>query len=129
MTDVALTTQIVQLRELKTEITALNATLKRFKSSQAALEQEILEQLDAMGNGTTGITTKAGTLSILETDMPVVKNWSLVYKYIVENNAFHLLHRRMSSAAFNEYLEMDEKIPGTTVFTKRSLGLTAPKKS
>lgn len=129
MTDTTLTSQIVQLREIKTEITAINATLNDFKSSQAALEKEILEALDAMGNDTTSITTKAGTLSILENDVPVVKDWNLVYEYITKHNAFHLLHRRMSSAAFQEYLEMEEKIPGTTVFTKRSLGLTAPKKS
>lgn len=129
MANKSLTDHIAQLREIKTKITVINTTLNDLKSSQAALEQEILHALDNMGHETTSITTKAGTVSILVNNVPVVKDWNLVYKYIVKHNAFYLLQRRMSATAFREFVEMEETIPGTEVFPKRTIGLTKPKSS
>ena len=127
MTNTSLTDAVVQLREIKTEITALTATLNRFKSSQAAIENQILNDLDALGNNTTSISTKAGTVSILESIVPHVKDWSLVHEYVRKHGAFHLLHRRMSAPAFRELLEMEEDVPGTEALTKRTIGLTKAK--
>lgn len=126
MANNSLTVDIARLREVKTQITAVNATLNDLESSQAALKQKILDALDNMGHGTSSITTKAGTVSIIKSDVPVVKDWNLVHAWIREHNAFHLLQRRMSITAFREYIEMEETIPGTEVFPKRTIGLTKP---
>jgi hypothetical protein len=122
-----LTETIRMLREVKTEISGLNAALKKLKSAQAILEKETLSGMDAMGNDTTSISTKYGTASVKESPLPHVKDWSLVHAFIQENGAYHLYRQQLSTPAFREFLELDEEIPGTEVFIKRGISLTKAK--
>jgi len=47
---------------------------------------------------------------------PTVRSWELFYKYIMDNNAFELLQKRVSPVAVREHWEAGEHIPGVDKF-------------
>lgn len=49
-------------------------------------------------------------------DVPTVRNWELFYKYIIENNAFEMLQKRISAPAVREHWDSGEHIPGVDKF-------------
>lgn len=103
-----------QKRELETEVKALNDQMK-------GLEADIMSQLDdqetLMSRG------RAAQVTVTEQVVGTVQDWDAFYEYIVDNDAFHLLQRRVANAAYREMVEAGDEIPGTEPFTKRSLSL------
>ena len=104
------------LRERKRE---LEAEVKVIDQALAANEQEIIERLDEMGVNKFAVGKLS--FSISENTVGNVEDWDQVHAYIRDNNAFHLVQRRLANAAYKELLDMGEALPGVVPFNKRSL--------
>jgi hypothetical protein len=57
---------------------------------------------------------------------PTVHNWELFYGYVLENKAFELLQKRLSSPAIREHWEAGEVIPGVQKFPVDRVVITRP---
>lgn len=104
------------LRERKRE---LEAEIKLLDQALAANELAIIERLDEMGVNKFAVGKLS--FSISENTVGNVEDWDQVHAYIRDNNAFHLVQRRLANAAYKELLDMGEELPGVVPFNKRSL--------
>ena len=105
-----------ELREIKRD---LEAELSDIKSQLDDNEFEVIEMLDELGVNKFSVGKMS--FSISETLVGNVQDWDKVHECIRENNAFHLLQRRLSNAAYKELLDLGEAPEGIEPFTKRSL--------
>lgn len=111
---------LAQARDnLRTQLKAVQDEEKRLKELMAENELAIIEQLDAQGVTRSGVGPYS--MSISTSTVGNVVDWDQVYAYIHENEAFHLLQRRLANAAYAEMLEQGEVLPGVEPFEKRSL--------
>ena len=85
------------------------------------LERAVMAELD--NSGTTLSRGIAASASVSEEELPNVKDWDAFYKYIQDNEAFFLLQRRVSSAAYRELKYSGTEVPGVETFKKRRLNL------
>lgn len=60
--------------------------------------------------------------TITETDVPTADDWGKIYEYILENNAFELLQKRLSAKACLEAAEFEE-IEGMSFYRQKKLAL------
>lgn len=113
-----LVTRMVDIREERRRISSRDKELiEEWKS----LEFETIARLDEQGMEKA--SAPAGTISINETVLPQVTDWDEFYKYIVDNDAFHMLQKRPAAAAFRELNDGGFKVGGVEPFTQRSIGL------
>lgn len=68
------------------------------------------------------------TATITEEVVPNAVDWDEIYKYIIENEAMHILQRRVSTAAFRELQGAGESIPGVEPYTNRKILLRKTKR-
>ena len=57
-------------------------------------------------------TTNDGTIYLSPQIVPKVVDWDAFYGYIYKNQAYHMLERRPSRAAFRELYEAHKPVPG-----------------
>ncbi len=106
------------LRIQRRELAAKDAPLKEEYDD---LKRKVIEQLDKTKQ------TKAAwagvTVSISETDVPVVKDAKALIKYIVREDLFHLfLAQPLSTPSWREAKGLKgSDLPGTESFMKRDL--------
>ena len=96
--------------------------IKAFKTQEVAYRIRIKQMLDAAslesGSG------KTATTSISYMVEPSPKDWPAIYQYIVKNDAFDLLQRRLSATAVRDRWNDDLLIPGIDKFDAWDLSLT-----
>lgn len=107
-----------RLREAKR---ALEAQIKELDEQLKANEQDILEIADQMGVSRFAVGKL--TFSISENVVGHVEDWAKLYDFIWQNKAFHLLHRRLSNAAYKELLDAGEAPAGVNAVPMRSLNM------
>lgn len=115
----ALGAMIDALQVKKDALTDVNRVANEIKAEITELESQILKQLDE-----SGMPRASGQLcSVTATDkvVPTVQDWDAFYAYIAENNYFHLLQRRVSATAAQEFFTSGEDIPGVIPTTLRAL--------
>lgn len=120
--------QLAKQRKIKAD---LDAKVKDVEGEINALKLEIL---NAMQNaGMTKASGKSLTVSIKQDVVPNVTDWDALYTFIKKNNYFHLLQRRVSTAAWRELHEQlsakKKEVPGTEAFVKVDLSVTTLKQS
>lgn len=113
-----LATERDALRETKR---AIEAQLKELDALLAINEQSIMEVADELGLDRFAVGNL--TFAISEQVVGNTEDWDEVYNYIREHDAFYLLQRRLSNAAYKELLDSGETLPGVVPFTKRSLNM------
>ena len=114
----AMIDEMYELRTLKQEH---ESKAKKLKEQMDVLEAAIINRLDI--DETTMSRGKTASAILTESVVPQVEDWDEFYGYIQENEAFHLLQRRVSTAAARETLEAGETISGVSTFTKRQISL------
>jgi hypothetical protein len=113
---------IDELFLLREQRRKLAETDKNLRDQYAELEASLIAALDQQE--ATQARGRSATATLNEEELATVVDWHLVHEFIRSQNAFHLLQRRMNSAAWREAAaERGEPIPGTTVFNKRSIAL------
>ena len=110
--------EMFDLRERKRE---LERELKEIEETMADRESQVIQMLDK--DEITLSRGRRASASITESEVPVIEDWEAVQEYIRENDALHLLQRRVSSTAWRELKDAGELIPGTRPFTQRKLSL------
>lgn len=120
--------QLAEQRKIKAD---LDAKVKDVEGVINNLKLEILNALQSAGM--TKASGKSLTVSIKQEVVPNVTDWDSFYAYIKKNNYFHLLQRRVSTAAWRELHEQlsakKKEVPGTEAFVKVDLSVTTLKQS
>lgn len=116
--------ELAQLfKQQKDHIAALNREIKNqetiFQDISNALIEYALEHPEIEDTKIKGV----GRLRFYDETVYNVTEWNDMYKYISDNNAFYLLHRRVSNSAIEELLKTGEKLP-VAPFTRKKIGLT-----
>jgi hypothetical protein len=112
---------IDQLHAKKGEIKLKDAEKKALEEEAERLELQIMERLDAEETGTGSGKNAAATIN--EMVVPHVEDWERLYKFIHDNEYYHLLQRRPSTPGCRELFEQGKQIDGVVPFTKRTLNL------
>ena len=103
--------ELIEARsEVKDTIAELNAQLKDANELKEELDYQLLTRLDEQGLSRTA--NDKASVSINADTMPEVTDWDALYAYVLEQQDFSLLHRRISSAAYKELLKLNASIPG-----------------
>ena len=90
-------------KRLNDRITEMNKEIRDLEHRIWALmdEDELLK-----------FTTNDGTIYLSPQIVPKVVDWDAFYGYINRNQAYHMLERRPSRAAFRELYEAHKPVPG-----------------
>ncbi len=113
--------KIDALHALREEKRKIESKLSEKVSEIAALEEELMDQMDAQ-NITKSTGSKA-TVSISVSVKPAVEDWDAFYAYIHRHKYYHLLERRPSVTGCRELFDTKGVIPGVTPFTQRKLNV------
>ena len=104
-----LSTKLFAAKAKKTEfnrqIVELNVRIRDY-------EQRIWQLMDAEEPSLLKFATSAGTIYVSHQVVPKVVDWNAFYRYIRKTEAFHMLERRPSRAAFRELHEAHKNVPG-----------------
>jgi hypothetical protein len=110
------------------EMIAIRDERKRIAERDKELV-EIWRGLEAMGiaigdeMGMKRMSSDDGTATITQETLPQVEDWDALYQYIMENDACHMLQRRVSAAAFRELQDAGIEIPGVVPYVQRKISL------
>lgn len=89
------------------------------KKEETKLSEEVLQMmrehdLSALGGNRC-------TVKVRVERKPTVADWTALYEYIKEHDAFDLLHKRLTEGAVKLRAEDDVQVPGVGWFEKESL--------
>ncbi len=101
---------------LKVELQKLNEESKIIKEKIAQYEVELIQHLET--TGLDQVRTENATFSLSTSIQPVAKDWEAIGQWIIENNAIHLLQRRISTIPYRELLDQGEEVDGIEPFEK-----------
>lgn len=124
-----MTTEL-RMDEISDRLFALRDKLRELDDERKQITEQInslkvIALARADEQGATRISTATGTLIVTETEVPNVNDWEEVWKYIVDNDAYHLVQKRINSAAYRELLKLGEELPGADTYVKRDVNFRA----
>ena len=111
---------IRQKLEHREEIEIINKKLKKIKEKDRLLDAILIEKMDAQG--LTRTANDMSSVTVKEDSVPEVVDWDVFYEHIQETGEFSLLHRRVSSAAWNESVKIKD-VPGVKATQLRKVNL------
>ena len=111
---------IRQKLEHREEVEIINKQLKKIKEKDRLLDAILIEKMDAQG--LTRTANDMSSVTVKEDSVPEVVDWDVFYEYIQETGEFSLLHRRVSSAAWNESVKIKD-VPGVKATQLRKINL------
>mgnify|MGYP001457975299 FL=1 len=111
---------IRQKLEHREEIEIINKQLKKIKEKDRLLDAILIEKMDAQG--LTRTANDMSSVTVKEDSVPEVVDWDVFYEHIQETGEFSLLHRRVSSAAWNESVKIKD-VPGVKATQLRKVNL------
>lgn len=106
-------------RELEEQVKALNEEWE-------GIEARLLMLMDEQGS--TRVANHQGTAILSETLVPQVEDWESFIHWARDNDALHMIQRRVSSPAYREIIESGSSVPGLSPYTKRTVNLRAASK-
>ena len=98
------------LADVRQQIKGLNDQLSALNERKQQLEGSLIRGMEAIG--LKRLATDNATISVATEMMPQVTDWEAFGPYVIQNEALHLLHRRVSAAACRELTAEGEAIPG-----------------
>jgi hypothetical protein len=107
---------------LRAERLEIEKQAEEIKKQEAAIKEHIIATFSKADID--GAKGKVASASISRSVKCNVKDWPLVYEYIVDNAAFDLMERRINNKAYRDRMEAGEAIPGTESFDVVTLSLT-----
>lgn len=98
---------------------AADKATAELKKEETKLSEEVLQMmrehdLSALGGNRC-------TVKVRVERKPTVADWTALYEYIKEHDAFDLLHKRLTEGAVKLRAEDDVQVPGVDWFEKESL--------
>lgn len=92
--------------------------LEAVSAKQSEMEEQVMTALRELGIDVA--KGKSGGVEYTKKELPQVKDWDKVYKYVKKHDAFDLLQKRISQTAWADRAG-DGPIPGVEVFVKHGL--------
>jgi hypothetical protein len=114
-----LATSFKQLQEQRLET---DKKAKALKEEEELLKVQILQGLASLEISSIGAGEYQVTRKIRES--PIITDWEVFAKYIIDTQDLSLLERRPSKAALTERRTGGNAVPGTGTFTDYSLSFT-----
>lgn len=105
---------------------AADRLVVQLKESEDDLKRTIIAKYRESGLKALG--GQLGLVKMSELDEPKAANWEQIYDYIAENNAFHLLHKRLTTLAVKELWDDGRDVPGVIHETIYKLSVSGVKK-
>lgn len=112
---------IDRLYAIREERKDLNARDKELIAEWREVEGNLIGTLEEQG-GDIG-RTEIATATITENVLPNVEDWDEVHRYVIEEQALHLLHRRISTGAYKELLDAKQSVPGIVPYVQKQISL------
>jgi hypothetical protein len=106
----SITTITAKLLDLKEKRAALSAEDRELAKQEEALKSELVDLMAQLGVSEMTIHDKK--FRTKTEHLPVAEDWEALYKYIEDNQAFHLLHRRLSARVLADMHENGIEVPG-----------------
>ena len=120
---------IDRMDELRAKRKPLDAESKKLKEEYDEIAEQVMCMLEEAKSS--GQKTKRASVSINETEVPVMKDIDAFVKWVVRTKNTHLFTASCVSApSWREIVQLNPKHtppPGTEVFTKKSLNHTSLK--
>jgi hypothetical protein len=111
MTDIGTLARLVDLYwTTRQERLAIERQAEEVKEREMELKAQLMELL--VNSGANGVAGSTHRVTLRTKLSPQVTDWSQLYAYIRENDAFDLLQRRLSAPAFAERKAVAEVVPG-----------------
>ena len=114
-----------KLYELRAKRLQLEKQAQELKTKETNLQTILIEACNKQS--LLGARGNIGSISLKPTTVPTVGDWGKVEEYILDTGFFHLMQRRISSAAYIEHLGLRGQIPGIESTTLTKLSLTRAK--
>jgi predicted nuclease with TOPRIM domain len=112
-----------RLREIKRERSELDQEKAVLWDELLGVEQELKDLLNR--SGISAAKTRIGTVRLTEKLNVKVSDWQEVHDYIIAHKLPYLLHKRISTKAYEELMTLGVQIPGTEPETIYGIGLTS----
>jgi hypothetical protein len=112
---------VAKLTEVRDARRAVAARDKELVEEWRAAEAALMAVLDAQGTNKVG--TPAGTATLTEDDVPLVKDWDTFLNDCRENDRLYLLQRRVATKAWKELKDNGFEVAGVETYKKRSISL------
>ena len=101
--------KINNLVEVKKQIKDINDQLKGIKEREEEIARDLIQEMESVG--LKRMANDNATISVATENVPDVTDWDAFYAFILDNQAFELLHKRVSATAFRE-LSQTQDVPG-----------------
>ena len=111
--------RIYRLREQRR---LLEAQIDDLKREERAIELHLVDTLPK--SDATGIQGKVAKGKLASKAIPTPRDWDAIYGYVHSHHAFHLLQRRLATAAVSELLQDGQAVPGVEIFHHISMSIT-----
>lgn len=108
---------------MREERYALQRKADAMKKNEEALKEAILKELRASRN-TTGISGKVASVQLVTKEKVIAEDWGLIHDYILKNDAFDLVQRRLSDEAVKSRWELGESVPGVNKLKIQDLSVS-----
>lgn len=126
----ALVSAYINIRDERDRI--INQQKQALKALEEQLETVSKALLEiCKENKLDGFRTDFGTVSQITKTEYWTNDWESLYKFIKENDAFHLLHKRVNQSGMKEFLEEHPDLhpAGLNVDQEYSIRVTRPRGS
>jgi len=110
-----------EILAIKNDIQMHEQEITELKKQKEELERELIAEAEKQqlksGAGT------SSSFSIKEETVPQASDWDEVWKFIKENDYFHMVQKRLSSTACRELWELGTTIPGVNKYTSHKVNV------
>lgn len=112
-----------EIAAIRRKRAALNKEEKELGKDQGVLELELIAAAQEQGLDKGG--GKASKFTMGEVSSPQLKNDTDFFKFVADNNYFHLFTRRLKAEACRELWDKGIDIPGVDKFTQVAVTVTS----
>lgn len=104
-----------QLEAVREKRIAADKVAASLKSEETRIKTQIISEMEEKDLSSIG--GKSAVLSRITKKRPIANDWSKVYSFIREHDAFDLLHKRLTESAVNLRFDDGVEIPGISLMT------------
>lgn len=91
------------------------------EEEERALKNHLIDNLPK--SDASGVAGKLARVTVVTKDVPQVKDWDALHKYIKRTGQFELFQRRLADNAVRERWEAGKEVPGVERFKAVSISL------
>ena len=105
----------------KENLALANNHVKQLKEELAEIEEQLMEAMDEIGTENLALGNKV--FIIAHRKVATLTDWEAFSNYVVENDAMHLVHRRVTNQAAIDMIEGLGSLPGIDLIELRSINV------